>query len=253
MPTNGKTGDERNILSRGRVAIYDIEATNLKGNFGFMLCGCIKFIDKDKIIVKRIDRSANYKKDRTDDSQVVREFADLLMSADCLVGHYGSKFDIPFVNTRLLYHGLRPMPKIPHVDTWRVARNNLALNSNRLDTLTQLLGTTKKTRIDGKIWIRATAGYADALKYIIQHCEADVRALEETYLKLRPLMFSHPYMGAIMGSTEQCPTCGSENTKKDGKRRTRSFVVQTHQCNDCGSEFSGARMSVNRVLKSLDK
>lgn len=74
---------------------------------------------------------------------------------------------------------------IQNDDTWVIARRKLKLNSNRLETIDRAFnGESIKTHIQPKYWIAGARGDKRALKYILEHNEKDVIALEGIWLKL---------------------------------------------------------------------
>ena len=56
-----------------------------------------------------------------------------------IVAHNGDRFDIPWINTRCLYHRLDPLPKVKILDTYKECKNAFYLNSNRLDYVSQYI------------------------------------------------------------------------------------------------------------------
>ena len=76
----GKASDERKqaaeakeahdyALGKWRVGFFDIETTHLKGNFGHILCACLKD-GGGKIQTFRIDSYPAFRKDMRDDKAV---------------------------------------------------------------------------------------------------------------------------------------------------------------------------------------
>jgi hypothetical protein len=88
-----------------------------------------------------------------DDRRIVCELRDLIDRADALVAHYGSRFDLPFVNTRCLEHGELPPAPATMIDTWRIARNTLAMTSNRLKNTGGIVCFTRQS--EGRVKQRA--------------------------------------------------------------------------------------------------
>lgn len=169
-----------------RVGFLDIEASNLKADFGIMLTWCIKVEDEDTIYYDAITPD-DLK--GTLDKRIIDSLVEAMRDFDRIVTHYGSRFDIPFVRTRAIVHGLDfPQYKeLMQSDTWRMARRLLALSNNRQDTVARaLLGETVKTRIESKYWLRALQGDKKAIAYILEHNEMDVLDLERNYKKLAP-------------------------------------------------------------------
>lgn len=226
-------------MSKMRICFFDLETSNLNANFGFILCAGWKFLGEKQVYCSKISDYKLYKSDPTNDRELVKATAAALSEADLWVGHYASRFDVPYLNSRLLHHGLAPMPKTPLIDTWRVAKYGLRLNSNRLQTVCEFLGLEDKTPIKGPHWVKAMAGNKSSLKYIVDHCIQDVLVLEQAYIKLRPLIPNHPNVNIITDVKDGCPTCGSRKLHKRGMTYTRVFKKQRYQCQECGTTSYG--------------
>lgn len=231
-----------------RVVLFDIEASNLKANYGIILSFGWKFLGEKKVhCVAITDFKEAYAKKRTNDFHVVMKAKEVLESADVHIAHYGKKFDVPVINSRLLYHGQAPLPKIPMVDTWRIAKDHLQLNSNRLDVLAAFLGVKeKKTPLSGPIWIDAMAGDQKAIRYVVDHNIQDVKVLEGVYQKIKPLAYTHPNIALIeraeIDSNEQnssripCKTCGViGHLQSRGYNYAITGVSRRFQCIKCYS------------------
>lgn len=146
---------------------------------------------------------------------------------------YGSRFDLPMVNSKLILFGEPPLPHIPHIDGWKISKYKLKIHSNRLASVQEFLGLpTSKTPVKGGEWLKAMAGDRTALKYIVSHCKADVNVLEEAYLKLRPLINNHPRVG----DKGTCYNCGSKQLQSRGPYVNRSQTPKVRiQCQGCGT------------------
>ena len=174
---------------REKIAFLDIESSNLDANFGIILCYCIKDGSSKKIFYDTItDKDIKkYPPDKTD-TRVVKSLINNLFKFNRVVCHYGCYFDIPFTRTRALICGVDfpPYGSLMQDDTWRIARNKLKLNSNRLEVVCRtLFGETQKTHLDGKYWIGAVRGDKKSLKYILDHNKKDVLDLEKVYNKIK--------------------------------------------------------------------
>lgn len=193
----------------------------------------------DKVSVYSITDYKLFRKNCTDDKILVKKLADELSKADIWVTWYGTYFDVPYLNSRLLYHGLDPLPPVPHVDGWRIARNRLKLHSNRLASVSAFLGLDDKTQLLQDQWRKAAAGYRDAIKYVKEHCAKDVVVLEQAYNKLKTLSSDHPNVSLIPrndGTTVPgCSTCGKPNGWiRRGYSIARTSRRQRFQCKFCG-------------------
>lgn len=169
-----------------KIGFFDIETSNLKANFGIILCWCILSDDdilyEDWITLKDI-------KQGIEDKRVVENAIDTMKKFDRISGHYSSYFDLPFLRTRALIHGVEfpEYGKLYHTDVWKMAKKNLCLHSNRQDCVSEaILGATVKTRIDVKAWRQSMIGNKDAMKEVVDHCEKDVTDLKSNFYKLLP-------------------------------------------------------------------
>jgi uncharacterized protein YprB with RNaseH-like and TPR domain len=164
-----------------RIGYLDIEASNLKADFGIVYCYCIKD-SKSKIIYYRTVTPKEFAADL--DKNCVAQCIEDMKKFDRIVTWYGSRFDLPFIRSRAIAHRLQfPLPKtIWQTDGWRIARDKLAISSNRLKSVSKLaLGKTQKTEIENEYWLRALQGDKNAMSYILDHCKKDVLDLEKVY------------------------------------------------------------------------
>lgn len=197
--------------------------------------------------VWRIDRTRGFGKtpaSYVDDREMVRAIIEYLTDeAQVVVTHYGTYFDLPFVNTRALHWGMKPLPPIAHLDLWKTARKGLALTSNRQATINDLVGADyTKYKPGWEVWRKAQYGDRKALDALTAYCVNDVRGLLDNYEALRPLIQHHPHWSNMRGL--RCPACNSTKVQSRGTRRTKRLIIQRIQCMDCGSWSDGGRASV---------
>lgn len=226
--------------SKPKVLFLDIETTNLKADWGTLLCFGYKWQGDKKVTVIGLDDfKAHYKKNPWDEKHLMAEVRKVLVQADLTVAHYGVRFDLRYINTKLLEYNLEALPIIPTIDTWRVMKDRLALSSNRLQNFCEFAGFQDKTKLDKKHWKLAARGNQNSLQYVKKHCKIDVMVLERTYKKLLPLMYNHPTIMAVTREVSKdykmCRVCGSKKVYANGKRATLKNVYQRFRCNDCGS------------------
>ena len=217
-----------------RICLFDIECTNLNANFGYVLCVAWKWLGEKKIHLVSITDFDLFDSDCTNDRLVVREAAKEIAKADMWVTWYGQRFDVPYLQTKLLQHGMKPLPPIPHVDGWRIARYKMKLHSNRLASVSDFLGIEEKTPLKGPTWIKAAAGHKHSIKYVERHCKQDVLVLEQAYEALRPLCTTHPNM-SLATDRQSCPVCSTGKLIKRGFTIARTRKYQRWQCTDCGA------------------
>ncbi len=214
----------------------DIEASNLSADFGIVLTFGSKIVGEGKVSVLNI---LDYQDESGDlikaEKRLLKDISKVMLEADVWLGHYACWYDIPFLNTRLLYHRLPILP--PNhalIDTWKIARNRLKLRNNRLATISGFLKTLdEKNAIQPEQWIRALGGHRQSMNYIVDHNRRDVLVLEEVYMLLRPLILEHPNKNLTDGKGG-CGVCGSTHLHKRGTHLTRTRKYQRYQCQSCG-------------------
>lgn len=171
---------------REKIGFLDIEATNLKANFGYMFTYCIKELDGPMIANSVTQEEIlTYKFDK----RLVKDLCCDLRKFDRVVVHYGSdyKFDLPFVRTRAVHFHLDfPLYKEVAVsDTHAMLKAKFKFHNNRLETACDFFDIPSKGhRLQGEIWCKALAGHPASLKYILTHNKEDVISLEELYKRI---------------------------------------------------------------------
>jgi DNA polymerase elongation subunit (family B) len=176
-----------------------------------------------------------YKPGVIDDKKIIVDLHTLLDESDIVVAQNGIDFDLKYLNTRFLKHGLPPPSPYKVVDTKREAKKYLRLPSNKLDDMGSYFGLGKKLEHEGfPLWLKCEAGNKAAWAKMKRYNAQDVKLTEEVYLKLRPFMKSHPNLGSF-AEAAVCVQCGSAELQKRGYSRTTSSVFQRFQCTSCGS------------------
>ena len=208
----------------------------------YIICACWRWLGESKIhSISVLDDPKRYRKDPHDDRHVVETLRDLMMEADVIVHHKGDSFDRPYLNTRILYHGLPPLPPIASVDTYKVAKANFFLNSNSLDYLGKFLKVGKKISVGYQLWLTILNGgpaAVKAIKEMVRYNRQDIILLEKVFLKLRPYVASH-LNRELLGETG-CPRCGSNKVQSRGLHRAVSRVYRRFQCQSCAGWFRAA-------------
>ena len=166
------------ILANRKFVSFDIETFDLAADYGVIMVVCIKDLHGEtRTYIARNDE---------EEQACILATRDDLEQADYIITYYRTGFDIPYLNTRLIIRGERPLGKLRHVDLYYTAKFKLKLNRNRLQNVEMaLFGESEKTEILPGIWRRALRGDAKALEYIADHCVKDVAILERCFLKLR--------------------------------------------------------------------
>ena len=166
-----------------KVALFDIEATSLRGDFGMVLCAVVKQYGKDDGCVFKLDFSNPDLLDA--ERQMLNEIKDYIESFDGVIGYFSSKYDMPMLRTRMLYHGIKPIPKCKHLDLYFTIKRHVNTTSRRMERVADLMRVNsdrllpEKTKLDINEWIRVANGRDEkSLDYIVQHCICDVEILE---------------------------------------------------------------------------
>lgn len=236
------------------ILTFDLESSDLNADVGFLLCMCYKEVGKKAVKTLRIDRSPGYRKDTTNDGWLVQRCRDVLASADMVVSWYGREgcFDAPFLRTRMLKHGVDPLPPLIHWDGQYMSRRFLQMRANRLVNMGRLLGIDLKTDFDGPRWMRAVAGSRKDLNYIVDHCKKDVEQLEGVYLKMRPYMPPHPNLNTVaLKAGDVCPVCLGSNLRSNGYRFKNAYRSRRYQCLDCGKwSYSGKNVDGKAEIRA---
>lgn len=233
-----------------KIILFDLETFgfDFSADKGFILCGSWKALGERKIYTAA---RTNLRSGSSlwNDKAVCLELYKVLSEADMWVTHNGKRFDVPFLNTRLLRHGLAPLPPVPHFDTCEVIWKKLKMRA-RLESAQKFFKWSfKKTDLDLATWTEAASGDKAALQEVIEHCEADIRVLEKAYKTLRPLAFKHPNLGAIAGS-DRCPYCGKKNTlQRRGYLVAKVRRSARFQCRSCGGWSHGAPEKIGKGIK----
>jgi uncharacterized protein YprB with RNaseH-like and TPR domain len=174
--------------------ILDIESTALYADLGVVLCMSYESSeDPGKVHTLRTDRlnPTDWKKGiRGNDREMVKQANEVIRSHDIVIAHNGRFFDVPFLRTRAMVHRLSPLHSMVIVDPVLVARRHLRFERNSLSRLLDTLGLKdKKTPLDLSVWTDVILnGSKEGMDNIVEHCEADVKALSGLLPFVRPFI-----------------------------------------------------------------
>lgn len=234
--------------NKPKILLYDLETfPNIVTSWGLKVDG---YLSADNIIEERTIICGSYKwlgektvystcvhpKSPKDDFQVVADLHRVVSQADAIVAHNGDAFDIRWLNARVVYHGLAPLPPVIQIDTKKIAKSKFKFNSNRLDYLAQYLGIGKKIKTEFDLWKQCMAGDEASLKEMVRYNRHDIVLLEQVYLKLAPYVPAR-VNARLFTKRPGCPSCGSEAVQARGFSYTVSHEYQRYQCTECGSWF----------------
>lgn len=228
-----------------KILLWDIESTDLIADKGICICIGYKFLgEKTTHVMSILEFKDSIKDGKITDKHLLKVMYPVLSQADMWVTWYGKRFDVPFVSTRLLEFGMSPLPPIPHLDGWEVARYRLKLHSNRLASISAFLNLDDKTPVKLNTWRDAATGHKPSIKYIIDHCRKDVEVLEQAYEKIKPFSKVHPNILLMDNITQACPTCGTKGKlQRRGEYISIKYRYHRYHCESCGSWTKGERIT----------
>lgn len=170
------------------------------------------------------------------DKKMLQDFIKIVDSADELVGHNGDKFDLAWIRTRCLFHGIQMFPTYTTIDTLKVARSKFKFNSNRLNYIADFLGIGQKIKTDFDLWKDiALKNDQKAMDKMVKYCKMDVVLLEKVHQHLSTHIASKTHYGVIFGADRgSCPNCGSDELIKHANRVLASGTKKiVYRCNTC--------------------
>lgn len=226
--------------NKGKIMIWDIETAGVQGlcaDRGFVVCFGWKFVgEKTEHCITLLDYPG---KNCHDDSKLLAQALNILESADSLVAHYGQKFDLPYIEARLLKAKLKPIPNTRLVDTCLIARYKLKLSSNRLGNLADFLGVETKKMVKRSgwpdWWLGALRGDKESIKKMAVYCKQDVKCLEECYLAMRHIIpRKYIFNYSIGEKVWTCSACGGHRKQDRGHYVSDLKIWKRYQCQGCG-------------------
>ena len=252
MPKPVKSKDDRARL------FFDIETSPNIGLFwrpGYKLTISHENIIHERSIICIGYKWANEKKvhcptwDRNQsDKELLTNFVQVLNEADEIIAHNGDRFDITWIRTRCIKHGIPMMPNYTSIDTLKAAKNRFNFNSNKLDYISEYLGFGKKIKTDYDLWKRVLLDNdKKALKQMVTYCKHDVVLLEKVFDKMNPYLLPKT---SIAGYVSDCPECGSSHTTVNKHRMTAAgYKKLTFRCVDCGKYHTVAESRFNKNME----
>jgi uncharacterized protein YprB with RNaseH-like and TPR domain len=167
---------ELNKLAGPTIAVFDLETTDLKADFGRLLCGSVLSYPSMEMRSFRIDECNGGSVAR--DGPLAVAIRDEIEQHHMSAGYYSKGFDISFLNTRLMVNNERKMDSMLHIDPiwfyrgWRGAN----FRSSKMKVVAKVLGLEEtKQEVPDEVWINARHGDKGSLDILVDRCESDVR------------------------------------------------------------------------------
>lgn len=191
-----------------------------------IICICYKWSDQKTVYSLQWDS-------KQDDKKLLQEFVKVANQADELVGHNGDRFDLPWIRTRCLLHGIQIMPEYTTIDTLKVARSRFKFNSNRLDYISKFMGRKGKIQTSFELWKDITLKNCKrSMAEMVRYCKQDVLELEYVFSRLNQHIKAKT---SIADYKCNCPECGSSSVGVNAYKTSAAGVKYVQlQCKDCG-------------------
>lgn len=212
-------------------------------------CICYKWLGKDKIYSLKMDMSKHDLMSYDDDSdkEMINNFIEVYNSADNAIGHNALKFDKGTIRARLIKHGCKDLYPIILDDTY-LQSTPIYFNCHKLDYLSRYFELGRKADHPYDLWTDIMQGSNKALNDTVRYCKQDVILLEKVYNKLAPYIKLKFNRSIHAEDPNICPSCGSNNLKKDGVLMTSSLGKrQRLHCNDCGKNHTIGANEIKKV------
>lgn len=175
----------------------------------------------------------------------------LLDEADVVVHFYGSRFDIPHLNTHFLKQGFPPPSPFKQIDLKMAVGKQFRFTSNKLQFVSEVLGLAGKEEHEGfGLWDKVMNEHGryseeivnDARERMTSYNKQDVFLLDEVYEALLPWIPNHPHRH-LYEEGAGCPTCGAdvEYMHEDGYSYTKLSKFKKFRCFMCKSWFRSSR------------
>ena len=243
----------KNLKTKRRRLFFDIETSPNIGLFweaGYkknittdniireraIICICYKWEDEKEVYALQWDAKQN-------DKRMLEQFIAVANTANELVGHNGDKFDLAWIRTRCLFHGIDMFPTYQTIDTLKVARSKFRFQSNRLNYIAEFLGLGGKIKTEFNLWKDILLNKDKvAMEKMIKYCKKDVSLLEEVYKLLGNHIAPKTHYGVVFGQDRgSCPECGagSEDLIKNNSVVTATGLTRIqYKCKVCNKFHS---------------
>jgi len=199
-----------------------------------IICICYKWEDEKEVYGLTWDRKQS-------DKKMLQDFIEVANQATEMVGHNGDRFDLAWIRTRCLFHGIEMFPKYTTIDTLKVARSKFKFNSNRLNYIANYLGIGSKIKTEFDLWKSILLDNdKGAMDKMVKYCKNDVVLLEKVFKHLNNHIEAKSHYGVLFGAYRgTCPECGSDDLIRNMTRTTATGVVKVmYKCKTCNKYHS---------------
>lgn len=191
-------------------------------------------------------------KELWNDKELLKVFVEELNKADEIIGHNSDKFDIKWLRTRCLFHGIPFNSVIKSLDTLQKARYYFNFPTNRLNDIGRYLNIGEKLPTSPDLWKRVCFNNdKEALKQMVNYCNKDVILLEDIYHKIQSYVDTNTHVGVHNGEGKwTCPSTGSKDVSYIKPIITKSGTIQRHmKSNADGTDYKISNTAYKEFLK----
>ncbi len=169
-----------------KIVIMDLESSSLEADAGIIIGAGLMPV---------LGRSEYFEARKTSQEKILlTNLLKRLEKYDVIVTWAGNGFDVPFLTTRLLKHGLNPRVFLAKtcLDLNEVVKRHLRLTFTYLDHVCEFFNIERRNVLMGLdvpfLYVKAMEGDRSALRRIREHCIDDLRVTRELFLRLKPLL-----------------------------------------------------------------
>lgn len=187
----------------------------------------------------------HYDVEHGDDLALVVEMVSQINKADIIVGFNSKKFDLKYLNTRALFHGIPPLKPVKHIDLYEQAKKQFGFPSNSMQNISTYLGLEGKLEHSGfDLWNRCCDWWKpkecnEALSEMLSYNKQDIEVTRNLHKRITGWMKQVPNVGLIKNITTgnhtlRCVKCGSDNVEHmDEITFTTQKSFDLYRCSDC--------------------
>jgi len=178
---------------------------------------------------------------KQDDKRLLKQFIKQTERATEVIAHNGDRFDIKWIRTRALIHGLEFPYKINSYDTLKKVKTYYNFNSNKLDYIGKILGLGRKITNEKGLWDKVIIDNdKEALDKMLEYCKKDVILLEDVYNVINSHLPQNTHYGVLAGNPKwSCPKCASLDVHNFNTRTTATGVIKKQmKCKSCNQNYT---------------
>lgn len=220
---------------------------------------CFKWLDSPHVFY---DDNRGMGRKMRNDNRLLKGLHRILDGVDMHVAQNGERFDLPKIRARMAVEGYAPLKPTKVMDTLLQNKKHFGFASNSLDFMSNVLDLSNKKKKHGafpgfELWLECLQDNPDAWNECKDYNIRDVVATEEMYLRLRGwyngghnVAVFNDYDPTEGEAEHHCDKCGSPDTVKDGKYRTKVGVYQAYRCNSCNGWSRGRVLLLDKRQRS---